>query len=391
MLIAGWGGVQPQTRALLSSWLGAFIYRLFTDHLLRALVCIDMANTSRLGTITALLTMSVLIPASWDSLGADGPEGNQEARPALSTLDLGDAKVTISVDRPIVDVGERVRVALAAESTGGGDVAVTVALQAQDNMRMSRMPSPPITVESERVTLAGNGTSKEISFLLKGSAFEGMDPMQMAGGLTQYTILVTKAGPAEEKKKAAKLEVWNGLAGVEGAAMVQVAARQPAAYDVAMSFAGTDADGNVSGKVVIRNTSKKTLKGFNVNLTSYPSFMLNAGDFKAVQWTVKWDEGGNGQVAELAAGADKVITFTAKTQNGADEGTLYANVWASYGGQGSSSASLSEAVAAVPTLPAEPVVTAPVIAAVPGEPELNAPSEPIGMQFAAAPPPIAAD
>ena len=345
-----------------------------------------MANTSRLGTITALLTMSILIPASWDSLGADGPEGSQEARPALQTLDLGDAKVTISVDRPIVDVGERVRVALAAESTGGSDVAVTVALQAQDNMRMSRMPSPPITVESERVTLAGNGTSKEISFLLKGSAFEGMDPMQMAGGITQYTILVTKAGPANEKKQAT-LEVWNGLADVAGAAMVQVAARQPAAYDVAMSFAGTDADGNATGKVVIRNISKKALKGFNVNLTSYPSFMLNAGDFKAVQWTVKWDNGGNGQVAELAAGAEKVLTFTAKPQSG-DEGTLYANVWAEFGGQGSSSATLVPAIAAAPTMPAEPLVDTPAIPAVPGEPE---PSEPIGMQFAEAPPAVAAN
>ena len=58
--------------------------------------------------------MSLLIPAGWESLGAGGPEGNQEARPASSSLKIDGA---VEANR---QAGERVRVALAAHSDKPG-------------------------------------------------------------------------------------------------------------------------------------------------------------------------------------------------------------------------------------------------------------------------------
>lgn len=331
-----------------------------------------MANSTRLGTVTALLTMSLLIPAGWDSLGADGPEGNQEARPAIQTLQMDDARVEIRVDRPVVDAGQRVRVALAAYSDSRDKVDVMIALQSQDSMQMSRMPSPPVTIESERMTLAANGTSREISFVLAGNdqMMEGMDPMQLAGGIRQYSVLVTKATKANKKanKKNQQLAVWDGM-GVDGAAMVQVAARQKPAYQVAMSFDSVAADGTVQGTVTIRNLTKKTLKEINANLTPYPTYQLNNTDFEPTAWEIKWTGDSEGQIAELGPRATKSIRFEGKLAEGANHGTLYANVWAGYGGMGSASQTLDLGAVAANQAP-----------------QMDEASAPVAMQFAEPPP-----
>jgi len=283
--------------------------------------------------------MSLLIPAAWVPLGAGGPEGNSPSQPAVRTLTTGDARVSITVDRTMVEVGDRVSVQLVGVSDSERDVNLVVALQERNGSAMSRVPTPPTTVETERVTLAaapGGGAPKHVSFVLAGTKIaDGADPISMAGAVSQYTILVTPAGDAPAEPGD---EVWNDAIGAQGAAMVQVAARRPEAFAVSIETVPAGGQQSYKGTVRIHNTTKKTLKGFNCGLSPYPSVQLFNDDLApaAAEFEIEWSDGSDGQVAELAPGEEAVLHFRATMTSG-ESGTLYANVWASYGGLSSAS------------------------------------------------------
>ncbi len=308
-----------------------------------------MSLVNKLGTVTAALTMSILVPAAWGPLGAGGPEGTQTAQPAYRSLKAGDAQVSVSVDRTAVEAGDRVTVELVGVADAERDVTVLVALQEQNGSPMSRVPTPPTTVDSERVTLAaapGGGEPRQISFVLAGrQVADGADPILTAGAVSQYTILVT---PAKDAAEEPGNEVWNDDVGAQGAAMVQVSARRPSAFEVSMEARPRGADeASYAGVVRIRNTSAKTLKGLNCGLSPYPAVQAMGMDFAptSAEWSLEWSDGTNGQIAELAPGEEAVLHFTAALTGG-EKGALYANVWASYGGIGSGSASFGESLAA---------------------------------------------
>lgn len=300
-----------------------------------------MALVNKLGTITAALTMSILIPAAWGPLGAGGPEGTQTAQPGHRTLEAGDAQVSVSVDRTAVAAGDRVNIELVGVADTERDVTVLVALQEQNGSPMSRVPTPPTTVDSEKVTLAaapGGGESRRVSFVLAGSRVaKGTDPILTAGAITQYTILVTPAGQATDEPGR---EVWNDDVGAQSAAAIRVSARRPSAFEVSIEASPRGAgDASYAGIVRIHNTSAKKLKGLNCGLSPYPSVQSMGADFAptSAEWSFEWSGDSNGQIAELAPGEEAVLHFAA-TLEGGEQGPLYANVWASYGGIGSASA-----------------------------------------------------
>lgn len=315
--------------------------------------------------------MSLLIPAAWVPLGAGGPDGSEPSRPALRTLETDGARVSIRVDRTAVEAGERVTVELVGVADAERDVAVQVALQERNGSPMSRVPTPPTTVESEKITLAaapGGGAPRQVSFLLAGpQVADGSDPVLMAGAVSQYTILVT---PASDAPAEPGLEVWNGDVAGSGAAMVQVSAQRPTAFAVTLDAKPTD-DGEqtFAGTLRIRNTSTKTLKGFTSGLSAYPSMQLLTEGFAptSAEWEIEWTDGSGGQVAELAPGQEAVLHFDA-TLSGSESGTLHANVWASYGGLGSDSRSFSADAGSI------------------ADDEANGDEPVVGMRFAQPPP-----
>ena len=77
--------------------------------------------------------------------------------------------------------------------------------------------------------------------------------------------------------------------------MIRVGARQPTEYEVALSF---DEISGKSGKgtVVVTNTSKKTLRDFQVSLGSMPVFLSDWDGGTTPEWTVEWRDGGTGAI-----------------------------------------------------------------------------------------------
>ncbi len=155
------------------------------------------------------VTSLLIVPAALHGLIAGPKQVAKLVAPGAGSLELGGAKVDVSVDRSVVDPGDKVKIRLVASAARAHKVTVGVLVLESMGTYNGRVPEPPIGIEHETLTLeaqAGGGAARELAVRLPGDRKRG----QMAFG--RYQILVTSPEAAD------KLERLRVRARREGAA-----------------------------------------------------------------------------------------------------------------------------------------------------------------------------
>jgi hypothetical protein len=162
----------------------------------------------KVGLLAFGVTSLVLVPAVLHSITAGPQQIAKLVAPGESSIAIGDAKIQVSVDRPIVDPGDVVHVKLSAAAPKAEKVSASVLVLESLGTYNGRVEQPPerITLETLALDAApGGGAAKELAVKVPGRRKVG--EMQLG----HYTILVM------EPKAAAKLDRLRQGARREGA------------------------------------------------------------------------------------------------------------------------------------------------------------------------------
>lgn len=158
------------------------------------------AGMNKIGVLAFGVTTCVLVPTTLHVLQA-GP--NQVAKlvaPDMTSIQVGDAKVDVTMDKGLVDAGGKVHVTLTATSDKRDKVALSVLVYEQAGMGEGRTEAPPNRVGRDEVTLdtKDGKASKTFTFTLPGNRAGTMDGMATFG---HYTVLVMPPKLADELEK----------------------------------------------------------------------------------------------------------------------------------------------------------------------------------------------
>ena len=155
------------------------------------------------------VTSLLIVPAALHGLVAGPKQVAKLVAPGADSFELRGAKIDVSVDRSVVDPGDKVKIRLVASADRAHKVTVGVLVLESMGTYNGRVPEPPIGIEHETLTLeaqAGGGAARELAVRLPGDRKRG----QMAFG--RYQILVTSPEAVD------KLERLRVRARREGAA-----------------------------------------------------------------------------------------------------------------------------------------------------------------------------
>jgi hypothetical protein len=155
------------------------------------------------------VTTLLIVPAALHRLTAGPKQLAELVARGASSLELNGAKIDVSVDRSLVDPGDKVTVTLVATAEAPRKVTVEVLVLEAMGTYNGRVPEPPIGIAHETLTLeakAGGGAAREVTVTLRGNRKQ----REMAFG--RYQIFVTSP------RVAAKLEQLRIRARREGAA-----------------------------------------------------------------------------------------------------------------------------------------------------------------------------
>jgi len=156
-----------------------------------------------IGLIAFGVTTCVLVPAAVNMLTAGREQVAKLIAPSARTLELADgAKVDVSLDRALLDPGDTIHVKLAASAATARHITLGVLVLGSTGTEEGRVPSPPVGVAHETVSLDVDATghaTKELPIRLRGAR----SPYQP---FAHYTIYVMPP------KAAAKLERLRGNA-----------------------------------------------------------------------------------------------------------------------------------------------------------------------------------
>lgn len=152
------------------------------------------------GLIAFGMTVCILVPTAVKVVNAGREQAAKLFAPSSRILELDDAaggtKIDASLDRALVDPGDTIHVKLAASAATAKHVSVGVLVLGSTGTEESRVPSPPVGVAHETVSLDLDATghaTKEIPIRLRG-AIARYEPF------AHYTILIMPP------KAASKLE-----------------------------------------------------------------------------------------------------------------------------------------------------------------------------------------
>jgi hypothetical protein len=270
----------------------------------------------KLLTISFVSSFALAVAAGWGALDAGPEQEGAPEKPALRTITVGDARVAIELDRDRVPAGESITVRLASiePKPGQKPLDLEVTLLEQSGSPMSRSMPPPMEVSRTKVQLAAT-TPSVLAFKLDprrtrtSLGVASNDPLQIAGSGTQYTVVVTAPG----KKNA------------EGAAAyVPLFAYHPEAYQLTIeppASGSAKAGETLEVRVRVKSLADKKLRNITLGMSS---------TFATIE--------ASPVVAELAPGAETVVTLTARVNDGGMK-ALGANPamwqvfgWAEYGG-----------------------------------------------------------
>jgi len=98
-------------------------------------------------------TVAILLPAGWHGSDATIEKDGKRIRPLQKEVTIDGARVTVDVDRALVNTGDPVTLKLRAFSDDEKDVAVDVYVLQSDDSFGSRVAGPPHAIDKEHLTL----------------------------------------------------------------------------------------------------------------------------------------------------------------------------------------------------------------------------------------------
>ena len=323
-----------------------------------------------LGLTAFVLTTCVLVPAAVHHLRAGHEQVVKFGAPDAQELSLGGAKIEAKLDHAVVDPGEAIHLTLAASGATGKRLEVGVLVYGSSGTEGSRVPSPPVAVAHQTVSLAidpsGNGT-KELAVALRGAVVNQYSDTPFS----HYTILVMAPKAADKLARLhrrahleggdegipsyntsgehfMKVYAWGGeLEGEDARLFAEgtvarleahtrsvnpaIAIETPATTPVGQAFAVT---------VVVKNPSKKAATGLELSLDTpagvleesegigalvmpqSPTFDLAGGETRRFEFRVIPNEAGVlGLHARVACAGDECDAADALTSSGTFDAT----------------------------------------------------------------------
>src|SRR3569623_2024468 len=144
-----------------------------------------------------LLTVGILVPAGWHSLGADIQRAGKHMRPMQQVMTVEGVQVARDVDRSVVITGDTITATLVATADKPRDISVDLrALHSQNNSG-ERVALPWQQLDRETITLhaaPGGGTPVTTRIKL------GKRPAKLAVE-DSFKILVTRHGAKPVKRE----------------------------------------------------------------------------------------------------------------------------------------------------------------------------------------------
>jgi hypothetical protein len=334
------------------------------------------------------ITACVLVPTSLHVLQA-GP--NQVAKlvaPDEQTVQVGDAKVDVGVDRSLVDAGDKVHVTLTATADKRVKVPLSVLVYESEGAPEERVENPPTRIGRDEVTLdvKDGKATRTLGFTLPGVKISRLSEFR------HYTVLVMApkaADQLEAKRRHANtnmadtsgfFEAYSELdadAGsdtpadaIRAVARLDVTTRAPSDH-VSIIAGDTARVGDLTVKVRVRNPTRRAFADVGVALTAMPSDL--GGNWRGIAPDQVVIADNPDATFALAARETKDVVFHIHTTTPGTLG-LSADVrcggedcWA-HDGKGDASRLDDSVLDAIDILPAEDTGSAGVVAAAPSAP-----------------------
>ncbi len=160
---------------------------------------------NRVTIASALATFALVVPAGWRALEADIQADGPKLRPPQKQLEIGDATVTLDMDRGIMPAGGKASVTLVA--TSDRPHRVTVALRALEDMGYGdeRVPNPPREIERRTITLdaqPGGGAPVVATFQLAKTS--------KRPGVSEWFDVVATSREAHGESAWVGVATWSG-------------------------------------------------------------------------------------------------------------------------------------------------------------------------------------
>ncbi|HUJ59594.1 MAG TPA: hypothetical protein VLX92_13905 [Kofleriaceae bacterium] len=152
---------------------------------------------------SSLVTIAIAVPASLRGLGADIQSDGPKLRARTGVLELGDAQVTIELDRGVMPAGGKVSAIVVATAPHPRQIAVTLLAMHELGFDGRRTEQPPELVMRRPLVLdaePGGGPPKVVTFAVDR-------PIKQPGRSDWYDVeLVSKTGEVA----STGIATWSG-------------------------------------------------------------------------------------------------------------------------------------------------------------------------------------
>jgi hypothetical protein len=275
----------------------------------------------------ALATIAIAVPAGWRVLDADIQADGPGLKPKQQQLTIGDATITLDMDRGIMPAGGKASVTLVA--TAEHAHKVTVALRAMQDMGYGgeRVPNPPQEVDRRTVTLdalPGGGPPVVATFKLAKKGKPGSSEW--------FDIFAT--APKEKMKSR-----WDTG---ETTAAVGVATWSGNSFAMSIEPPATiPAEGPFTIGVRVKNTTKKPMKRPWINIGAriggpqgLDSQLIDEVDDYKLSEVDQPDEYPSNEEGDVmvAPGAEYLAIYKIEPRSGIDHFTFVAQARSEEGG-----------------------------------------------------------
>ena len=231
-----------------------------------------------------LLTVGILVPAGWHSVGADIERDGKHMRPMQQVMSVGDVQVALDVDRQVVMTGDTITAKLVATADKPQDVTVDLRALHTTNYSGERVEQPWQQLDRESITLhAAPGGGPAVTTRIK----LGTKPDRLALE-DSFKILVTKHGLKPEKHEyegygTDKQPDYDTLGSAEdGSDVAGIFIRGWSGNSLGMTIkpeGAVTADAPFTIDVAIKNTSGRKLESPPwINLTTEDQLEAQDGD-----------------------------------------------------------------------------------------------------------------
>jgi len=230
-------------------------------------------------------TIAVLVPAGWHATDADIQSDGKRIRPMQQSFVVDGVRVTLDVDRNLIETGDRVKARLVAFSDKPKQVAVDLTVQHASNYEGERSEPVATTIDIEKVVLdAAPGGGKPFETFLRLG--EHVDRKAMTD---TFRIFAAKKGA-----RPAKQMYDGGDEETTDAAAVTVMGWSGNNIELAIHPEGKPRAGEpFVVSVRAKNTLKKKVSGLWINLgtqvTGYGS-LEGSEDFEITHLNSEEDE-----------------------------------------------------------------------------------------------------